>query len=230
MFNLRVLVFNSWLFAAGSCIGSFFSLLINRWLTQREVVFTPSACDCCQQPLAYYDLCPILGYWQQHGRCRYCNHAISPISLQAELIGGLVCCWLWQIKWFLQPIDYWLLLWLFLMALLDQQTGFVYQGLLNCVVAGSLIILFPYQMSQVIQPLILYLCLWLLQKWQHNLGSADLIWLALLLFSHDFTWLLKIVLLSNLLVVSHALFKQKQQQRIPYLPYLFISYLLVPLL
>lgn len=230
MFNLQKLILWGWLFLCGSCLGSFFSLLVERWLSQREVVFTPSACDYCQQPLAYYDLCPILGYWQQHGRCRYCDNVIPPTSLQAELIGGLSCCWLGQINWCLQPIDYWLLFWLFLMALLDQQTGFVYQGLLTCVVTGSLILLFPFQPEHLMVTLSFYLLLWLLQHWRQGLGSADLIWLTLLLFSHDFTWVLKIVLLSNLLVVGRALLVKPTQARIPYLPYLFLGYLLVPLL
>ncbi|WP_125767982.1 prepilin peptidase [Lapidilactobacillus wuchangensis] len=223
------LFINCWLFIFGSCLGSFFTLLIDRWLTQREVVYTRSACEFCQTPLAYYDLCPVVGYLQQHGHCRYCDNDIPSHSLTAELLGGLSCCWLWQVHFWLQPVDIWLLFWLYLAALLDYRTQFVYQGILTTMVVGSMVLTLPYSKIQLITGLIFGLLLFVLQHWHHGLGEADLVWLLVLLFSHNFTWLLEIILISNLLVVIHQQLLRKAHGPIPYLPYLFVSYLLLPL-
>lgn len=68
-----------WIYAAvgGALVGSFLNVCIQR-LPHGESVITPrSRCPGCQNPIAWYDNIPVLGYLLLRGRCRKCRESIS---------------------------------------------------------------------------------------------------------------------------------------------------------
>jgi leader peptidase (prepilin peptidase)/N-methyltransferase len=52
----------------------------------------PSRCDACRQPIAWFDLVPIVSWLVLRGRCRVCGHPIGVMPLAIEalalLLGG----------------------------------------------------------------------------------------------------------------------------------------------
>ena len=71
-------------FCFGSIIGSFLNVVIYRLPLDRDVVFPPSACGSCGNPLRAYENIPIFSYWLQGGRCRTCGATYSPRYMLVE--------------------------------------------------------------------------------------------------------------------------------------------------
>ncbi len=77
-------------FYAGSCIGSFLSVLIHRIRSNKPgIIFGRSGCPSCSKPLMALDLIPIISYLTLQGRCRYCKKAISPHYFFIEIVTGI---------------------------------------------------------------------------------------------------------------------------------------------
>lgn len=74
----------------GVLIGSFMNVCIYRIPKEESVVFPPSHCTYCSQPLKWYDLIPVLSYLSLKGKCRYCGGVISPRYPFIELLNGLI--------------------------------------------------------------------------------------------------------------------------------------------
>jgi leader peptidase (prepilin peptidase)/N-methyltransferase len=49
-----------------------------------------SKCPHCKEKLGVFDLIPIVSYLYLKGKCRYCNHKISPSYYILEIVTGLV--------------------------------------------------------------------------------------------------------------------------------------------
>lgn len=64
--------------AAGLLLGSFLSVLIERWHTKTGIVAGRSECVSCKHILAWYDLFPLVSWLVLRGKCRYCRVPISP--------------------------------------------------------------------------------------------------------------------------------------------------------
>lgn len=81
-----------WLLAGivGAAIGSFLNVCIYRWPAEMSVVRPPSRCPSCEQPLAWRDNIPILGWLLLRGRCRYCGVAVSAQYPMIELATALI--------------------------------------------------------------------------------------------------------------------------------------------
>ncbi len=76
----------------GLMLGSFLSVLIQRWPSWRGVAMGRSECPHCKHVLAWYDLIPLLSWVQLRGKCRYCRAPISwfyPI-LEVSVASALV--------------------------------------------------------------------------------------------------------------------------------------------
>lgn len=219
-------------FFLGASVGSFTQLWVDRgW--QQDIVFEPSHCPHCRYRIAALDLVPIWGYIRQRGRCRHCYLPIDPQSLQAELLGGASCCWLVFHYDVCTPTTLWLSAWLFLCALFDWQYHYVYQEQLNLAAIGIIIWQWPLSSERVTMTILVGLSLWLLKTYlKQGLGSADIQWAMLITLANGLTVLLQTMILANLgifLRVIGAYFsgqKLSWQQQIPFLPYLFVAYLL----
>jgi len=73
------------LFAFGSCIGSFLNVVIYRLPRDESIVTPPSSCPSCSRRIRFYDNIPLLSWLVLRGRCRYCRARISPRYFIIEL-------------------------------------------------------------------------------------------------------------------------------------------------
>ena len=71
----------------GLAIGSFINVLIYRLPLRKSVVFPPSSCPNCGEPIRPYDNIPVLSYIFLRGRCRKCK---TRISLRYPLVEAIV--------------------------------------------------------------------------------------------------------------------------------------------
>jgi leader peptidase (prepilin peptidase)/N-methyltransferase len=77
-------------FLFGLCIGSFLNVIICRLGTKESIAKSRSHCPQCGAILKWYDLIPILSFFIQRGRCRYCKGKISLQYPLVELATGLL--------------------------------------------------------------------------------------------------------------------------------------------
>ncbi|RKY09159.1 MAG: hypothetical protein DRP66_02875, partial [Planctomycetota bacterium] len=73
------------LFAFGSCIGSFLNVVIYRLPRDKSIVAPPSSCPSCEKRIQFYDNIPLVSWLMLRGRCRYCKGKISPRYFIVEL-------------------------------------------------------------------------------------------------------------------------------------------------
>jgi leader peptidase (prepilin peptidase)/N-methyltransferase len=78
------------LFAFGSCIGSFLNVVIYRLPRDKSLITPPSSCPACDKRIRFYDNIPLLSYLFLFGRCRYCKTRISPRYFVVELTTALL--------------------------------------------------------------------------------------------------------------------------------------------
>lgn len=79
-----------WIFIVGLCIGSFLNVVILRGLSNESIVYPPSKCPKCQNPLKWWHNIPLLSYILLKGKCYFCHEKISPQYFIIELITGLL--------------------------------------------------------------------------------------------------------------------------------------------
>lgn len=77
-------------FVLGALIGSFLNVCISRLPAGESVVFPPSHCPKCHEPIRPRDNIPLLSYVLLKGRCRSCAGRISPRYPAVELFTGIV--------------------------------------------------------------------------------------------------------------------------------------------
>ena len=78
------------LFAFGSCVGSFLNVVIYRLPRDKSLVTPRSACPECGQQIAFYDNIPLISWLVLGAKCRNCKTGISPRYFVVELITGLL--------------------------------------------------------------------------------------------------------------------------------------------
>jgi len=74
----------------GLCWGSFLNSVAWRLLANTSLVYSRSYCPVCHHDLHWYDLIPVISWIMLHGRCRFCNTAISPLYPAIELGTGIL--------------------------------------------------------------------------------------------------------------------------------------------
>lgn len=79
----------------GLTVGSFLNVCIDRLPRDESVVSPPSHCEACQHRLGLKDLIPVFSYLRLHGRCRYCQAAVSQKLLWVEIAIGLIFAFLY---------------------------------------------------------------------------------------------------------------------------------------
>jgi len=73
----------------GLAIGSFLNVLIYRLPRKMPIIFERSACPNCRKPIPFYLNIPVISYLILLGKCRVCNHPISPRYPVVELLNGI---------------------------------------------------------------------------------------------------------------------------------------------
>ena len=79
----------AWMFAFGTCVGSFLNVVIYRLPAGMSIVLPGSHCPKCKHAIRAYDNIPILSWLVLRGRCRDCGAGISPRYATIELLAGL---------------------------------------------------------------------------------------------------------------------------------------------
>jgi leader peptidase (prepilin peptidase)/N-methyltransferase len=76
-------------FLLGCVVGSFLNVCAGRLPYEKSLFWPGPRCFSCYQPLRWYDMIPILGYFLVRGRCRSCRAPFSIRYPLVELFTGL---------------------------------------------------------------------------------------------------------------------------------------------
>jgi len=79
-----------WVFALGSCLGSFLNVCIWRMPRGESIIKAPSHCTSCGADIRWYDNLPVISYLVLRGRCRACHQRYTPRYLLVELLMGVL--------------------------------------------------------------------------------------------------------------------------------------------
>lgn len=93
MITISFLLLTTFLFLAGTVIGSFLSVVILRSIAGEGWVSGRSRCDSCRNTIAWYDNVPLLSYLILRGKCRYCREPILPLHPMVEVLTGVLFVW-----------------------------------------------------------------------------------------------------------------------------------------
>ncbi len=88
-------------FAFGSCIGSFLNVVIYRLPRELSIVSPPSRCGTCGKRIRFYDNVPLFSWVILRGRCRSCGARISVRYFVVELLTGAVFAGLYYVYFIL---------------------------------------------------------------------------------------------------------------------------------
>ncbi|KAF1293527.1 prepilin peptidase [Candidatus Enterococcus leclercqii] len=79
---------NVLLFLLGTCLGSFFCVVAQRWPQDKSILTPASHCTSCGEFLKWRDLIPLVSALRLRFRCRYCHKHFSYSSFAAEFLCG----------------------------------------------------------------------------------------------------------------------------------------------
>jgi len=80
---------------AGSLVGAFLNVCIERFPRGESIFAVRSKCDSCDEPLRIVDLIPILGYLFARGHCRECSVRIPTRYLAVEIGTPVLFALIW---------------------------------------------------------------------------------------------------------------------------------------
>ena len=112
---------------AGTAVGSFLNVCIDRLPAETSIVFPPSHCEACQHRLSAKDLIPVFSYLWLRGHCRYCGVSISRRLFWVEIGTGLIFAftyWQYGLSVEFPVITFYLCLFLVLAAI-DLEHGLI---------------------------------------------------------------------------------------------------------
>jgi len=78
------------IFAFGSCIGSFLNVVIYRMPRDKSLITPPSSCPSCGKHIRFYDNIPLVSWLLLGRKCRYCRAPISARYFLIELLTALI--------------------------------------------------------------------------------------------------------------------------------------------
>lgn len=82
-------------FALGSCVGSFLNVVVYRLPRGESLITPPSHCPKCDKPIRAWDNIPIVSWLILRGRCRYCGQRIAGRYPLVELATALLYLAVW---------------------------------------------------------------------------------------------------------------------------------------
>lgn len=206
------------IFTLGTIWGSFFGLMIDR-LPEHSIVHPRSHCLNCGQILIWRDLIPIISQLINGARCRYCKIKLTCWYSILELACGVLFVMGWlekvdltfsliclasflMVGFDLKAHAFPLGIWLIFFALLSFTCPYNI-GVLSCILIAIVTELFSLKM-----------------------GSGDWLYLSLVSFSADFFQLTLCLFWASFSGLLYYAFNPKQRKaEIPFLPFLFLSYL-----
>lgn len=88
--SLEFLIYSFIIFAAASCLGSFFKLAVDRYGTNESFVINPSYCPNCKCSLLWWQNIPIISFLILKGKCHSCKSKIDINCFYSELFTSTV--------------------------------------------------------------------------------------------------------------------------------------------
>lgn len=76
------------IFILGTIVGSFLNVFIYRIPRKEGLTFPSFHCSKCFKPLKWYELIPILSFFIQGGKCRYCKERVTLQYPFVEILNG----------------------------------------------------------------------------------------------------------------------------------------------
>ncbi|NLS38549.1 hypothetical protein GHU05_06400 [Fructobacillus tropaeoli] len=186
-----------------------------------------SYCFSCHHVLFWYDLIPVFSAWFLKGRCRYCKHHFANWRLLAILEGILPL--------FLTVLFYQNNLWVLCSAYLllylakEDWSTMTCSAWLAWLWVAVLISFGHYPYNGWLLTALIILVLWL--TYRDFLGSGDIPVLAIGFFVLTEQAFPLFLLFSSTSALIYLAFQQEnQQRRLPFIPFLFVGFVLAGLL
>lgn len=85
-----VIYYSIVLFIMGTVLGSFFTVVGERFPENKSIISPPSHCPNCNHRLVFYELIPIFSYLFLRGKCHKCKSKIPVLSTLIEILTGLL--------------------------------------------------------------------------------------------------------------------------------------------
>ena len=229
-------------FIFGTLFGSFFTVVGLRLPKHLNFTNTRSHCDSCKHELSLLDMVPILSYVLLKGRCRYCGTKISPTSTYMEIFCGV----LFALSYYAFGFSYNLLIALGIVSLLiilsvSDITYFIIPDEVLIFFSGYFIIIntlnhgVRYAIMYIISGALLFSVMYLIMLIgnflfkKETLGGGDIkLMFVIGLVLHPFFGLILIFIASFIaLPVSLLILYKKNQNLVPFGPFLLISFTLI---
>lgn len=215
------------LFICGASLASFLFCSIQH--LHYNQYNTHSQCDHCHHTLYWFDLIPVISFFLQKGRCRYCNQPIVHHYIIIELCFGLMFPYLFYSYGIntLSMQQFSIILLFFTLSISDL---IYYEIYLTLFIPLSSLCIIYYYLTQT--PLyikqafiIMGVCLLLTSFITSYIGSGDIIFFIFISLLFPYSFLLKIIWLASVIGLIHLLYTK--QHALPYIPYIVLSIFLL---
>lgn len=208
-------------------LASFVTLCGQRQLND-QLPWSPkrSICDCCQHPLSWWQLIPVLGFIIQRGHCHWCNEQISPFFPLSELIVILATAKLFTSSYYHNLIITSVILTLVYLSTTDFTSQVIYP--LSLLGLFPLLLILPHHSFSItraaVELIIISLFLFSLQRITNGLGTGDIEFLLVTDLIWGWEATTQIVLIGCFLTLIPAIIKRNR--KLPLIPGLALSFVL----
>lgn len=211
------------LFLIGACLSSFTQLVSERW-GKEKILFTRSRCTFCHKKLQWFLLIPIVSFLLNGGKCFYCKHKLPYTYLISEILGALLFYYCETFYYKAHTLPYCLsLLYFFVASQIDYQQFIVPNSWQLCYFIVCLFIQ-PVDYFNLFSALMILLAYLAVNYFFPNqLGAADAKLLAITSFNLGIITTLYTLLYGCIFALIYYLLKQTYQQKIPFVPFLFLG-------
>ena len=207
-------------FIIGTVFGSFLGLVSERWDTEASILYGRSQCSSCQSPLKWYQLIPLISQIIFKSKCRLCGVKFSYSYFILEFLTGI----LFGALWF--DLDLLHFLTLFISLLLSKFDIDTYSYPLNIGLGFTACFFILFPVTPIAYFLLALACFTFFIN--IGIGAGDILWLFFASFSLSLEEMLILIQLASALGLCFLLIKKRK--KIPFIPFLSFSYLIVILL
>lgn len=207
-------------FIIGTVFGSFLGLVSERWDTEASILYGRSQRSSCQSPLKWYQLIPLISQIIFKSKCRLCGVKFSYSYFILEFLSGTLFAALW---FDLDFLHFFTLIISLLLSKFDIDS-YAYPLNIGLAFTACFFILFP------VTPIAYFLLALACFTFFINIGigAGDILWLFFASFSLSLEEMLILIQLASALGLCFLLIKKRK--KIPFIPFLSFSYLIVILL
>lgn len=205
-------------FCLGASVGSFMGLIWDRF-PEKSIIWPPSHCHYCKNPLRPYQLIPVLSLLITGFKCYFCKRKVSLLySFLEGAMGFLFVCAYYElaVSW----LDVYIISFSCLLSLYDLRTH-SYPFSIWLLFFSGLLLTQEWNLLVLIFLLLAMAC----TLYPISIGNGDFLYLASLALVYDLRTLLWIIQIACLLgLVFCASYKKRN---IPFLPFLSLALLSV---